>query len=66
MTALISKRECLRLQRLKKGFTQEGLAQVVGVSKEHIKSLEYGRVNPSFSLMMKLCETLNVKAEDIF
>lgn len=66
MNGLLKKRDSLRAKRLKKGFTQEQLAKEAGVSKETIKSLEYGRVNPSFSLMLKLCEILEAKAEDFF
>ncbi|WP_419877752.1 helix-turn-helix transcriptional regulator [Brevibacillus centrosporus] len=66
MNGTLKRRENLRTHRLQKGFTQEQLAEAAGVSKETIKSLEYGRVNPSFSLMMKLCEILDCKAEELF
>ena len=66
MNGLLKKRDQLKNRRLEKGFTQEKLAEAVGVSKETIKSLEYGRVNPSFNLMLKICETLESKAEDLF
>lgn len=66
MNGTLKKRENLRTRRIQKRLTQEQLAEAAGVSKETIKSLEYGRVNPSFSLMMKLCEILEGKAEDLF
>jgi putative transcriptional regulator len=64
--ALARKRERLRDKRLEKGLTQAKLANKVGVSLEQIKSLEYGRVNPSFTLMQSICSVLNSRAEEIF
>ncbi|MEK5415145.1 helix-turn-helix transcriptional regulator [Paenibacillus sp. FSL L8-0708] len=64
--ALTRKREKLRDRRLEKGFTQAKLADKVGVSLEQIKSLEYGRVNPSFVLMLNICSVLNSRPEEIF
>lgn len=57
--ALIESRQALRLTRTE-------LATLVGVSFEHIKSLEYGRVNPSIHLMYKLCKELNSTPEELF
>lgn len=62
----IKKRENLKTKRLEKGLTQDQLSKIVGVSKEQIKSLEYGRVNPSFNLMIKICTALNSKVEELF
>lgn len=66
MKGLLKKRDQLKTRRLEKGFTQEQLAKAVGVSKETIKSLEYGCVNPIFNLLLRICNTLESKAEDIF
>ncbi|QDX91423.1 XRE family transcriptional regulator [Brevibacillus laterosporus] len=66
MTILLGKREKLKGKRLEKGFTREEFANVIGISKEHVKSLEYGRVNPSFKVMMKICDTLEGKPEELF
>lgn len=66
MNGVLKKREALKAKRLEKCLTQEQLAEAASVSKETIKSLEYGRVNPSFSLMLKLCDILEAKAEDLF
>ncbi|MNW54943.1 anaerobic benzoate catabolism transcriptional regulator [compost metagenome] len=60
------KRDCLKAKRLEKELTQSELADAVGVSIDHIKSLEYGRVNPSFKLMKKICSVLDGKMEEIF
>nr|WP_026287427.1 helix-turn-helix transcriptional regulator [Gracilibacillus lacisalsi] len=49
-----------------KGYSRPELAKLAGVSFEHIKSLEYGRVNPSTSLMFKLCNILDRSPEELF
>lgn len=63
---LIEKRGNLRNKRIQQGLTQSMLGNAVGVSTEHIKSLEYGRVNPSFKLMLKICEVLKGKPDELF
>ncbi|MCY8913168.1 helix-turn-helix domain-containing protein [Bacillus atrophaeus] len=64
MSAL--KREDLISARKAKGFSRPKLASLAGVSFEHIKSLEYGRVNPSIALMYRLCNILEASPEDLF
>lgn len=63
---LTKRRERLREKRLEKGLTQAKLANEVGVSIEQIRSLEYGRVDPSFKVMMNVCSALDSKPEEIF
>ncbi|MBN2980155.1 helix-turn-helix domain-containing protein [Cohnella algarum] len=60
------KRTELIAARVAKGLSRPELATLVGVSFEHIKSLEYGRVNPSTPLMFKLCKELNSTPEQLF
>lgn len=60
------KRLKLKQAREEKGFTQSGLADAIGVSLDHVKSLEYGRVNPSISLMFKICSVLESSPEILF
>ncbi|TFE30806.1 helix-turn-helix transcriptional regulator [Cohnella luojiensis] len=60
------KRDSLREARKAKGLTQLELAQLVGVTLEHIKSLEYGRVNPSTQLMFKICNALGSTPQNLF
>lgn len=49
------KRGELKKFRLDAGFTQKEFGEIFGVSGEHIKSLELGRVKPSVQLMFKIC-----------
>lgn len=64
MSAL--KRNKLIMARKAKDLSQPALANLVGVTFEHIKSLEYGRVNPSVPLMFKICNVLDSTPKELF
>ena len=55
--------EELRKQR---GIRQEDLAEVLGVSRQTIGSLENGRYNPSILLAYKISRYFKCTIEDIF
>ncbi|WP_324824605.1 helix-turn-helix transcriptional regulator [Sinanaerobacter sp. ZZT-01] len=48
------------------GLTQGALAQLVGVTRQTIISLEKGSYVPSLLLAMRLSEELNTPIENIF
>jgi putative transcriptional regulator len=53
--------------RNKLGITQEELADLVGVTRQTIISLEQGRYNPSLELAYKITKILKRKyIEDVF
>ncbi|HZW05097.1 MAG TPA: helix-turn-helix transcriptional regulator [Anaerolineaceae bacterium] len=52
--------------RVHKGWTQQELAERVGVSRQTIISLERGRYNPSILLAFRLARQFEVAIEDIF
>lgn len=52
--------------RLKKGFTQEDLAEKVGATRQTIHFLEGGKYNPSLSLSFKIARALGKSIEDVF
>ena len=56
----------LEEMRLKKGLTQQELADQVFVSRQTIISLENGRYNPSILLAFRLSRLFEVKIEDLF
>lgn len=58
-----NKLETLRAQ---KGWTQQDLAERVGVSRQTIISLERGRYNPSIQLAFRLARQFEVTIEDVF
>ncbi|MAJ31916.1 MAG: transcriptional regulator [Flavobacteriaceae bacterium] len=52
--------------RQKKGLTQEQLADLVGVSRQTIISIERYRYKPTLELGLKLALTLDIKVEGLF
>ena len=56
----------LREDRMEKGLSQSQLAQMVGVSRNTISSIETGQFNPTAKLALVLCIALDRKFEDLF
>lgn len=52
--------------RIKRGLTQEKLAELVGRSPNHISKLEIAGTNPSFDLIVSLAKALNVELKELF
>lgn len=50
----------IKLRRKELGITQEKLAEMLGVSPNHISGVETGVQNPSFGFFVDLCEILRV------
>ena len=57
-----------RLQeaRTEKKLSQAQLAELVGVSRNTISSIETGQFNPTAKLALVLCIALDKKFEDLF
>ncbi len=56
----------LEEMRARKGLTQQELADLAGVSRQTIISLERGRYNPSITLAFRLARLFGVTVEDLF
>ena len=56
----------LKEDRLKNQLTQVQLAELVGVSRQTIFSIEINKYVPSVVLSLKLARALNKRVEDIF
>ena len=56
----------LKSVRLEKNISQQQLADMVGVSRNTISSIETGQFNPTAKLALILCIALDKKFEDIF
>ena len=56
----------LKAVRTEKGLSQGQLAQMVGVSRNTISSIETGQFNPTAKLALVLCIALDVKFEELF
>ena len=52
--------------RAEKGLSQAQLAEMVGVSRNTISSIETGQFNPTAKLALILCVALDKKFEDVF
>lgn len=56
----------LKQIRSEAGLSQQALADIVGVSRNTISSIETGQFNPTAKLALILCIALDKKFEDIF
>lgn len=56
----------LKDARNEKGLSQQQLAEMVGVSRNTISSIETGQFNPTAKLALVLCIALDKKFEDLF
>lgn len=48
------------------GLSQTALADLIGVSRNTIGSIENGQINPSAKLALILCTALDKKFEELF
>ncbi|MBQ5346983.1 MAG: helix-turn-helix transcriptional regulator [Ruminococcus sp.] len=56
----------LKKIRSEQGLSQQALADIVGVSRNTISSIETGQFNPTAKLALILCIALDKRFEDIF
>ena len=56
----------LKAARSEKGLSQQQLADMVGVSRNTISSIETGQFNPTAKLALILCIALDTKFEELF
>ena len=56
----------LKVARAEKGLSQTQLAELVGVSRNTISSMETGQFNPTAKLALILCIALDKKFEELF
>ena len=63
--ALILKNHIRNARKVKK-MSQRELAELIGVSRNTISSIETGQFNPTAKLALILCIALEMKFEDLF
>ena len=56
----------LKAARSEKGLSQQQLADMVGVSRNTISSIETGQFNPTAEVALILCIALDKKFEELF
>ncbi len=59
-------RNRLKELRSEKGLSQAELAEMVGVSRNTISSIETGQFSPTAKLALILCVALDKKFEEVF
>lgn len=56
----------IKVQRAIKDLTQEQLAELVGVTRKTINTIERGKYVPSTLLALKMAKVLEVTVEELF
>ena len=56
----------LKMARAEKGLSQRDLAEMIGVSRNTVSSIETGQFNPTAKLALILCIALDKKFEELF
>jgi len=56
----------IKAARTERGLSQQQLADMVGVSRNTISSIETGQFNPTAKLALILCIALDKKFEELF
>lgn len=59
-------RNRLKEARTERGLSQAALAELVGVSRNTISSIETGQFNPTAKLALVICIALDKKFEELF
>ena len=63
---LISLGTKLRTYRLQKNFSQEKFAELTELDRTYISGLERGKRNPSYIIIKRLCEKLEISPNKLF
>ena len=56
----------LKAARAAKDYSQQQLADIVGVSRQTINSIELGNYNPTIRLCLALCRALDKTLDELF
>src|SRR5262245_7389227 len=70
MRAIMDIREALgrRIKNLRgmRGYSQEQLSEIMGISQNYLRNIERGKENPTLELFIKLSQGLKVGMHEIF
>ena len=56
----------VKIVRMEKGLSQQDLADMVGLSRNTISSIETGQFSPTAKLALVICIALEKKFEELF
>ena len=60
------KNKKMKIARIEKDFSQEQLADKIGVTRQTISMIEAGKFNPSLQLCISICRALDKTLNDLF
>ena len=60
------KNKRMKIARIEKDFSQEQLAEAVGVTRQTIGMIEAGKFNPSLQLCIGICRALGKTLPELF
>lgn len=56
----------IRLERARKKYTQEKLAEIAGISAKYLNKIENAETNPSITVIRNICIALEIDLNRIF
>ena len=56
----------LRVLRAERKWSQQDLAEAMGVSRQSVNAIETGKYDPSLPLAFKISDVFEIAIEDIF
>ena len=56
----------LRVLRAERGWSQQDLADALGVSRQTVNAIETGRYDPSLPLAFRIARTFGASVEEVF
>ena len=56
----------LKVLRAERDWSQQDLAQAIGVSRQSVNAIETGKYDPSLPLAFRIADTFGLRIEDIF
>ena len=66
MNRILRLGKCIAKRRKVMHLTQNQLAEIVDISREHLAKIETAKRSISLDLLIKIADTLNVKVKDLF
>lgn len=56
----------MKLARVAKDYTQEDLAEKIGITRQTVGLIENGKYNPSLQLCIMICKELGKTLDELF
>lgn len=58
--------ENIRIERLRKRFSQEKLAESIGISTKYLNMIENNKTNPTILIIVRICKTLQIDLNTLY